>query len=423
MYSKVQTANKIVRMIYQFLFIILLLNISLVLIYFPMLTALEMASIAVMLIVSYFFRDKFSRAFSLLTVHMVIAGIYYFALPNLAPKIMILITSAVIMMDGVYYMRRSYTLKRLFDVPWGAVVLGIIALISAHYMNVPSLQWQGLIMTTAMVFLFIVTLYLEGLEAYIMSSRTLTGFPIKQIVSVNTIIVCGIMLIAIVVIVLADVLGFYNVIMQFLKVLLYLLKLVIVLIILLMRFFFSYTGYQSTDENTAQELPEYEENTSILLAIIEFVVVAAVLVFAAFLVFLMIKYLVRLFLSRRSNLFDLTENISGFNEKSMTKERIKREKLGSRLDPVMRARRIYKKKVESFSRFFSPKRYNTAGDIEDRIVIAVEEKNKAKEAMMGKAAKQPVVSDDGETLRTLYENVRYGNLVPDRHYLRRMKKM
>ena len=86
MYSKVQTANKIIRMIYQFLLIVLSINVCLVLIYFPTLTAWEMIFIAVMLMVSYFFRDKFSRAFMLLLVHMVLTVILVFTLPNMAPK-------------------------------------------------------------------------------------------------------------------------------------------------------------------------------------------------------------------------------------------------------------------------------------------------------------------------------------------------
>lgn len=423
MFSKVQTANKIVRMLYQFLFIVLLLNIAQVVSYSLMLGTKEIIAIAVMLIVSYFFRDKFSRAYALLFVHIALGEIYIYVLPNLAPKIMILIASFICMMDGVYYMKRSYTIKRLFDVPVGAFILGIIALIAGSYFHSPELQMQGLVIATAMVLLFLITLYLEGLQDYIMSSRTLTGFPIKHIVSVNSIIVCGIMIIAIVVVILADVLGFYNVIIQFLKVLLYLLKVVIALTMFVMKFFLGRMGYDSTTTEEQQPLPEYEENTSIIMAIIEFIVVGAVLVFAAFVVFLMIRYILRLFLSRRSNMFDLTENLSGFNEKSMTKERIKRERLGSRLDPVMRARRIYKKKVESFERFFRPVRYNTTGDIEARIETAEIEKIKAKELMMGKSVKQAEKIDDGETLREMYENVRYGNLVPDRHYLRRMKKM
>ena len=429
MYSKVQTANKIIRMIYQFLLIVLSINVCLVLIYFPTLTAWEMIFIAVMLMVSYFFRDKFSRAFMLLLVHMVLTVILVFTLPNMAPKIMIFIASFIVMMDGVYYMKRAFTLKRMFDVPWEAFAVGIIALITDHYFNVPLIRTQGLVFTTIMVFLYIITFYLEGLQEYIVSSRTLTRFPIKQIVSVNTIIVSGIMLIAVVVVVLAELLGLDALLLRFFKMLLYLLRILIMVILFALRFFFSFFGYDNTGnpDTVQQAMPEIEENESIFMDILEFIVIAFVIAVAVFFLILLIKYLVRLFLSRRSSIYDLTENLSGFKEKSVTKERIKREKTFGRLDPVMRARRIYKKKIESFARFFRPDRYSTTGDIEERLAFAQIEKERAKELIMGNHGSEAADGDADnyateETLRELYENVRYGNTVPDRAYLKKMKK-
>ena len=75
--------------------------------------------------------------------------------------------------------------------------------------------------------------------------------------------------------------------------------------------------------------------------------------------------------------------------------------------PEIKARRIYKRKVQSFRRFFIPDRNATTKDI----------------LIMMNHSDGDNLPKEVDTLTDMYNDVRYGGVIPDSKFLRDMKKL
>ena len=106
--------------------------------------------------------------------------------------------------------------------------------------------------------------------------------------------------------------------------------------------------------------------------------------------------------------YDSVVKIKKPDMRNTKKEKIKKEEKQGYFTAEQKARRIYKKRVDTVKKKYVPDRNHTTGDI-------IELYNKADaELRTDKAA-------DITTLTELYEGVRYGNVNPDANYLKKMQ--
>ena len=88
----------------------------------------------------------------------------------------------------------------------------------------------------------------------------------------------------------------------------------------------------------------------------------------------------------------------------------------------MKARRIYRKKVLTFKRFFIPVDSSTTGDILDMMNHrSTLDKVSTKEQEV--TEKDMEAQSKNEEISDMYNQVRYGGLCPNSEFLKKMKKL
>ena len=150
------------------------------------------------------------------------------------------------------------------------------------------------------------------------------------------------------------------------------------------------------------------EESGLLANILQTIMFIAFACFIIYLIVRLVSWFIRLIMAKHKNDYEVVEDIYARNQ-GIKKEKIKREKRPLFNDPVQKARHIYKKKVLSYKNIFVPAKENTAGDI-DKMMIRNSE-----------LIVQSDSQNNTESLTKLYEAVRYGDVIPDSKYLKKMK--
>lgn len=450
MFKWIGITRRALRLLYQMCYIILLFDLAMGLFKQPVVELKWILVTCGTLIISYLLREHTSRGVILFLYHLIMLVAVFFLVEPIIIRVFIMITVFAMFLDGFYYIMRGYLLKRMFDVPWGSVVLGIACSGLATYMKNEDLLMIGYIVPIVVIIIFMISLYLEGLEEYIHSSKHVTGAPMKQIVSVNSMMISGIICISFVILFIADLLNLDFVLMKFVQALFFIIKVIIVLIVAIMSFiyaFFGGPGYGVTMSDVRAET----EGSSILVAIIQFILILVLLTFITYMLIRFFRWLIRLLMTRFMRGDDLAENLRSESKNVFEKVRLLRGESLKGNSTVIRARRIYKKKVLSYGRIFRPQYMDTTGDIEVAMRYARGltvnkndkiqkedtssedekthgEKTAQKEDMSRKDKKNHIDETDHrdvtvrkEGLTALYEKVRYGNHIPDHAFLDKMK--
>ena len=126
MYNWIVRIRKWFRLIYEFFFILLIMDGTLCLSEKSMLGPKQLIIPGVILVVSYIARDLLSHAISLFIVHGIMAILQYYIMQDVYLGIVMILTVIGIMIDAAMYMKRGYVIKRAFDI--FASLLAIIVL-------------------------------------------------------------------------------------------------------------------------------------------------------------------------------------------------------------------------------------------------------------------------------------------------------
>ena len=165
------------------------------------------------------------------------------------------------------------------------------------------------------------------------------------------------------------------------------------------------TGFQ----HDMMIVQETVEDSSILDDIVTFLLKVIILAIAIYLIVRLFRAFYRYLIVRRQKASgDAIIKISKPDMSKTKVEKISKEKKDSYFTPEQKARRIYKKKVESVRKKYIPATNHTAGDILERY-------NRAELDL------KPDNPKDLTEVTKLYEAVRYGNVHPDQKYLKKMQ--
>ncbi len=401
MYKWVRMSRRLLRVFYLFCYIILLVDIALAMFEQPRMEAKWFAFIFSILLFSNIIREHCSRAIILFLIHIAIGVAVFFIVKPIVYKIFILIMVVEFFFDGYYYMARGYNLKRLFDVPWGIVTLGIASSLLGEYFKMNDLKLLGIVVPLITITLFLISLYLESLDDYLVSTREVSGVPIKQLLSINSVIISGVLCVAFAILGLAYLLHFQVVLEKFFKAVLTILKVIVVIFLAIIDFAVRILG-GNAQQRPAPKIQEQLEEGNVFGDIVVFILYLGLIILAVIVVIKVFSMIIRALMARQDRKFEFVETLSADNKKKVIREKIKKEDSLRGNSPVIRARRIYKKHVKSFKKFFTPDKYVTTADIKE---------------MMEKAAPEKA----GGNITELYNGVRYGTVIPDREYLNSMK--
>ena len=436
MYKWISFTRRLLRLLYQYCFVLLIYAIIYSAFQAPFPDFGWFAYLFGALAVSYTFREMCSRGLYLFLIHIAMSVPIWFVTDDLYIRLLVTFTIIEYFADGQRYISKGYELKRMFDVPWESFVVGIAAVLLGLYMKDHTLMVLGYLIPVATIFIYIIAVYFEGLEDYLNTSKHVTGAPMKQIVSVNTIIIAGIICIALALLVLSDVLNLEVIAADFFKTIIVVLKIIFTFIYIIFEMILAFLmGGGSFKVSKFKKIKSMAEDAGLLANVLQTIMFIAFACFIIYLIVKLVSWFIRLIIAKHRNDFEVVEEIYA-GDRGIKKEKIKREKRPLFNDPVHKARHIYKKKVLSYKSIFVPAKENTAGDI-DKMMIrnsefldhsmgeALQADHSMNEALQADHPIDKTVQGDSqindESITKLYEAVRYGDVIPDSKYLKKMK--
>lgn len=412
MYNWIVRIRKWFRLIYEFFFILLIMDGTLCLSEKSMLGPKQLIILGVILVVSYIARDLLSHAISLFIVHGIMAILQYYIMQDVYLGIVMILTVIGIMIDAAMYMKRGYVIKRAFEFPGDVILLGLLCAIIAAYLKIPKLQMVSYISSVIMLTNYLFSLYLEGMITYMEMNRRVKGIPVKQLVSVNSFIVTTVIMIILVTIFMADILGLPEVVKGFFLAMLGILKIIFIVLSVALSIITGLFGTSYiTPEQGRQQIETVAREESIFGRIVYFMLVAMLIIAAAYVLIKICSFIVRWLISKQERNNEMTEDLSPKKKKRLEKKHLEKDEDTGILSLEQKARNIYKKRVLSFRRYFLPDSSDTTGDIEEAMMKTLLEKNELNEG-----------EETSPGLTELYNAVRYGNVKVDRSYLSKMKK-
>jgi|GEM_PF-2216299 len=401
------------KMTSQYLHYFLILNLILAMGNLPKAGWIPCMILLGAIIISYIFREVFSRAIGIIIVHALMIFLVCLIIPDLQLKIIIAIEIGVETLFAAGYIISGYVLVKDMEMPYPSFVLLVFTSGYAVYMKDSVLLRETFIVGIFIYLLYILLIYLINLDAYIKSTKNVSGVPLEKMVPMNSVIVLCIFTIMTVAVILADKLGFADAIWRFIKASLKVLFIIFKLISAFIKIIGSLFGPERGDSTGFQRdmmiVQETVEDSSILDDIVTFLLKVIILAIAIYLIVRLFRAFYRYLIVRRQKASgDAIIKISKPDMSKTKVEKISKEKKDSYFTPEQKARRIYKKKVESVRKKYIPAMNHTAGDILERY-------NRAELDL------KPDNPKDLTEVTKLYEAVRYGNVHPDQKYLKKMQ--
>ena len=414
--------RKVLRLINQYLYVIMFVCIIYGLFKQPM-PGLSLWGILLgCLILSYIFRDFSRRGVLLLVTHVALGVGCFFLIDNPFVRLLAFCVLVGFFIDGMMYIRSHYLIKRIFEAPWPCMIFGVIAIALGYHIGDVTLQRVGYIMPVLIIFIYLVSLYVDGLEEYLNGARRVSGAPMKMIISTNSLIVTGILTVFVVTILLGNALHLDRVLKDVLVSSLVIVRIIVAIIIFILKFVFSIMFGDNVSVAPPKMKLEEETGDNVLGSILDLIFVTAVIIITVLVVILFFRWLIRLLLSRQKRRDEVTEELTVARKVKVTKEKYTKSDKLKGSTPDMIARRMYKNRVLSYKKFFTPERNSTTDDIKNLIILRpmTNKKYFSKKTAKDEAEIDP---ENVAKLTEMYEEVRYGEKMPDDDFLRKMKKI
>ena len=102
--------------------------------------------------------------------------------------------------------------KQMDELPWPSFLLCLIVYLVSGHLGVQGLRIYAYVTALILLFLYLALVYTDGMENYLDATSHVSGIPIRQILSVNTIMVGAIILCLTIGLVLGEVFDFRRVI-------------------------------------------------------------------------------------------------------------------------------------------------------------------------------------------------------------------
>ncbi len=437
MSKKILTVQKVIMLMYQYLFAVLAMILISALFRARYANAAELIVLFCMFFISMIIRDKAFNYLILLAVHFLmelfifILGFFklfsflYFGKDGVYIEWVSIIAVSVTFFDAVRYMKQGCKIVQLFDVPWPTLVLAIFVTSIGTYMKNSYVVKIGYIIPTVLFFLYLTLIYIDGLKNYLETSKDFTGIPIGRIVSVNTLIVTGIMIAMFAVISLAYLLNLQILFVQLGKAAVAVLRAVIILIGIIASIIagFFKNGTVNDETQSFENIKQTLENANPVASGVDFFLKAGFIVIVLFVIYRLIRKILKFLLTRKIIPDDKisTEYISlNKNENEEKTPRIHVTENGS---AAMRARHIYRKRVIRYKKFYKPAASATAGDIKSNLKMIEDNLEDYSRNVKREKNMYNTKSEEKFNFMTeLYEKVRYGGYEPSDSELKRMKE-
>lgn len=351
---------------------------------------------------SYLLRSVVTQNWILLLTHL-LPGFGVFALPiSKETQVLYCIEIVYLFFVAVKY-NRNQQKNAALDIPWPSFLLCFLVYLVSDYLHNSVLHTLSYVIALVLLLLYLALIYAEGIEQYLNTTRTVADVPLRQILSVNTIMVGAIIFCLAVGLVAGELFDLKKILGMGLEALLAIVRVIAKLIGM---FFHVVSFWFRGGEAETSVHPEFEEEgvSEVVSSAGEMLEPLLYIGLGCLLVFLLYKgigRLVHFLMRRRIRTQDTVEVISIKKEKTQKKDG--KRTAGFSFSRRERARRYYKDCIERYRYEIDLKQTKTsteiAGELSEKALADVTE------------------------LTDCYEKIRYADAVVDRGMLQKVRKL
>ena len=293
--------------------------------------------------------------------------------------------------------------KQLDELPWPSFLLCLIVYLVSDYLSVIGLHIYAYVTALCLLFLYLALVYTDGMENYLDATSHVSGIPIRQILSVNTIMVGAIILCLTLGLVLGEVFDFRRVIALIGQAILAVVRVIAMVIGLFYHYisFWFRSGEAETSEHQEFDDGDVPAGIRSIGQTLEPVLYVGLICLGVFIAYKLLVRFVRFLMSRRNLSTDQVELV--VVKKRKEEQRTRAEEKQRFLSRRQRARRCYKDCIERY-------RYD----------IALDQSKTGRE--IEKELSEQSLADVTELTRC-YEDIRYGEVEVNRAMLQKMRRL
>lgn len=349
----------------------------------------------------------------------ILAGVGMWLIPLEEGESFLLTGIAIgLMLTSTHYVRTGGILTEHQDIPWPTFILGLLAVVASFVYDIDKLPWIAAILSGVEVVFFLLIHYADNASNYLNSTKDVKGIPVRQIVKLNSMILGGIFLCMLVGIFLAESLNLTDALVRLTESIGGVFKGLFFGAVLLFRWIGNLFGADNSNQvqDMSERLRKEVSTNETFPNLLEIILKGALIALTIYILVRLIYRLVRILsgkYQRRS-----TEKVVETRRKD-TREKMEHtsaiQRMREYFTPREKARRIYRKKILEFWKDGAPAGTETTADL-DRLLQGRRDFLPGPDGIC-----QKDLADLTE-LTELYNRVRYGNVVPDREYLSRMKQ-
>ncbi|MDD6136605.1 MAG: hypothetical protein PUB54_05455 [Lachnospiraceae bacterium] len=402
MERKLEIVRSLLRMLFNLLFTLMLAHTFCAVYVDKQFGPQYIGEIVAFYIVSYAVTTIIKNMPAVISVHIMIIGAAV-ALPNLIEIRVLLATIAVVLFVSTIVNINKPVQTRKTGFPIAQLVAVFLMNLYAYYIGNEMLIRSCYILPVVMLFLFLVSVYLDGLQTYIDRTSSITGIPVKRVVFTNSMFVVGILFALLVAIVIINLFGVDGNSLPIWKGLASAALLILFGIIYLMGSFinaFTENGKEGAVYSAAKQQIQ-EEGTNRLGQILEMLIIVALIAVILYVIYKLIRMLGRRLLLKKQHIGDLIERADEYVEVAE-----KRETYSMKSEPSTaesKIRKLYRNRILKHKNMIDINDYKTVRDYE--MLMKREE--------LG----------DIKALSDLYASVRYGEVKADKKLVKEMKDL
>ena len=364
--------RKGLRLIYNLLFTVLILEAGTYMMLKEKATFLSIAVLAAMFIISYIVRDVVGNLGVSIVLHILMGVAVFFIFHDGVYRTILIAVTVGLMMNSSDYFLKGFRLKNVNDVPWPTFVGSLIVYLAGVYIKSDGLKTVAVVIPTILFFIYLISLYMEKLDKYIDTTHDIELNYMKKMLKVNGLIVTGILASMVAVIYLCIWLGLGraleavgNAILKFVGIVSRIVAFILRILAKLLT-----SGNPGGYDNPAPvsnytEVPQY---VNPLINVIEWALRIGMLLLVLYIVYKLIRLLVVLLSVKKEGAEDKVSDIKRINRQEIRENRKISEIVRETFSEKGRIRRRYKKEVMKESNFYAPAPNDTAEDIKEKIL-------------------------------------------------------
>ena len=402
MRPKLELTRTMLRLLYEWLFSILLAYFFLII--FMKKTPYEYIELLLLGIyaVSYITRRLAPNNFVAFLIHL-ICGVALFFIP--IPRSDAVVAACILFYQlwESFIFIRTDKLLILNDVPWPTLLISIIIYAYGYFTKSSLITTRAYIIPIILIIIYFLIVYLDGMNKYIESTKDVTGLPISRIIKTNSAVVFVIILLLITGIALGEWLGLDAALYKLGRGILSVIGMIVLIIRIIWRVIYLFFSNTSDGEVTP-EGNDFGEIAGIYAREIrdssEFIFKLIAALFIIYIVYKVTAWFIKLLMRKRQLNGDVVEKADVRSRSVTNYDRLNRKGSGSSKEEKLR--KLYRDSIIFYRYDIRLSQDKTPQEIADELY-------------------DKEIADVNE-ITEIYRNVRYGGEKVTRDMLRAFRK-